>query len=147
MILWSKSGCSIEGTNGDLYVTQSHHVVSTPSTPGLSWRPMSQRTDSSQSDASSLHYHRCWWAWCRHNFYTKQELSNHVISEHVQKARPVRLQDIHALQTAEDSYWGSLDLGSPPTLPSNLLDQEENCTQSSSHHQGASYEPVASSIH
>ncbi|KAL9712965.1 hypothetical protein Ac2012v2_004206 [Leucoagaricus gongylophorus] len=93
---------------------------------------MSQHTNS-QSDASSLHYHRCWWSWCRHNFYTKQDLLNHVISEHVQKASPVRLADIHTAQTAENSYWDSLDFGSLPSLPSNLPDQGENHSQASSH--------------
>ncbi|KXN89586.1 hypothetical protein AN958_05453 [Leucoagaricus sp. SymC.cos] len=94
----------------------------------------SQVASSSQahSNESSLHYHRCWWAWCRHNFYSRKELVDHVNLEHVQKARPVRLADISVFQQSEDGYWDSLefsDLPAPPLswpLPQEPQSQEVN---------------------
>ncbi|KAJ3576199.1 hypothetical protein NP233_g614 [Leucocoprinus birnbaumii] len=88
------------------------------------------------SDASSLHYHRCWWAWCRHDFYTKQDLLDHVVAAHVQSARPVRLTDIYALQTAEDSYWDSQYFENLQTSLPKLQSQQANQFQEESICQG-----------
>lgn len=73
------------------------------------------------SDGSSLHYHRCWWAWCCHNFYTRSDLLNHITFEHVQKARAERLRDISHHRMAEDDYWNSQEPHlSLPAIPSSL---------------------------
>lgn len=77
---------------------------------------MSPDPSQQQSHHSSLHYHRCWWAFCRHSFYSTVELQEHINLEHVQNARPERLRDVPAHKFAEDDYWDSLDISSPPHM-------------------------------
>lgn len=77
---------------------------------------MSPDPSQQQSHNSSLHYHRCWWAFCRHSFYSTVELQEHINLEHVQNARPERLRDVPAHKLVEDDYWDSLDISSPPQV-------------------------------
>lgn len=89
----------------------------------LSSHPMSQHYNTiagpsqSHSDASSVHYHRCWWAWCHSSFYTKRDLLDHISFEHVQKAQPERLRDIPAHKKTVDEYWDTMDILSLPSFP------------------------------
>lgn len=88
----------------------------------------------SHTDESSLHYHRCWWSWCRHNFYSRNELLDHVKAEHVAKARPVPIAKVSALQKPEHGNWESLDVSqSLLLLPSSSLVQPENQAQEGGH--------------
>lgn len=81
------------------------------------------------SDNSSLHYHRCWWAWCRCSFYAKRELLDHITLHHVQQVQPERLRDISARKIAESDSWDSLDFSSLPPLPSSSHSQSEVSSQ------------------
>ncbi|PPQ65931.1 hypothetical protein CVT26_010692 [Gymnopilus dilepis] len=66
------------------------------------------------SQASSVHTYPCKWHWCRETFPDNPQLVQHVILEHVNKAPPVKREDIPHVRRAEDGTGDSIHV--PPYI-------------------------------
>ena len=77
---------------------------------------------ASQSQSLPTFY-ACRWAWCIHHCQSQADLNRHVISDHINKAKPIRRGDLPVIEKAEggESFNGSRE---QLKTPRNINDQK-----------------------
>jgi hypothetical protein len=99
--------------NDDRIGTSSSHA-SAPSVLTTTIETISQSNETSTSGGTSNGYmqsYSCRWLWCRLVFTALDELSAHVVGDHIGPAEPMKRRDVILMRRVEEGAGESLSLG------------------------------------